>query len=118
MPFSDFRKLRVYRHAAMLGDEIRRCVTTWNSLDKWSVGIQAIRAADSIGANIAEASGRWGRQDQQRFLYFARGSAYELEHWAERAAERGLAMPENGEQRVTDLIRMLNGYIRADRSAR
>lgn len=115
MPSSDFRQLRVYRHAAALGDTVRGHVLRWPKFDIWSVGIQAIRAADSAGANIAEASGRWGRQDQQRFLFYARGSAYELEHWTERALQRNLPMPDNSEQQVRDLIRMLNGYIRADR---
>ena len=117
MPFSDYRRLRVYRHAAALSDDLTHCAGRWSAFHKWSVGIQTVRAADSIGANIAESCGRWGRADQQRFLFFARGSAYELEHWIERAYERDLPLPENCEQRVTELIRMLNAFIRAARRA-
>jgi four helix bundle protein len=50
-----------------------------------------VRAADSIGANIAEANGRAKGPDQSRLLVIARGSIYETQHWLERARSRGLA---------------------------
>jgi four helix bundle protein len=78
------------------------------------MGIQLVRAADSIGANIAEAQGRWHRPDQQRFLYMARGSLYELEHWVELAQERGLLTAESGNA-IPELARTLNGLIKKKR---
>jgi four helix bundle protein len=33
-------------------------VWRWSSFDRWTVGQQMVRSADSIGANIAEAAGR------------------------------------------------------------
>ena len=117
MQSSNFRHLAVYRRAANLSDEIRRCVEHWPSLDKWSVGIQAVRAADSIGANIAEAEGRWSRQDQRRLQLIARGSAYELEHWIERAMQRQLPLAKETADEALAVIRMLNAYIRASRPA-
>jgi four helix bundle protein len=74
--------------------------------------MQMVRAADSIGANIAEARGRWHRPDQLRLLYIARGSLHELEHWLEVAHERGLPAPNAGEA-TTELGRVLNGLIRS-----
>ena len=53
-----FEELLAYRRSVVLADELRIAVATWGSFDMWTVGIQLVRAADSIGANIAEAYGR------------------------------------------------------------
>jgi four helix bundle protein len=76
------------------------------------MGIQLVRAADSVGANIAEARGRWHRPDQRRLLYVARGSLHELEHWVELAQERHLLTAE-ASSAIPELARTLNGLIRA-----
>jgi four helix bundle protein len=76
------------------------------------MGMQLVRAADSIGANIAEARGRWHRPDQRRFLYVARGSLHELEHWVELAHERDL-LPAEARRAIPELARTLNGLIKA-----
>jgi four helix bundle protein len=75
-----------------------------------SIGDQLTRAADSIGANIAEACGRWHRTDERRFLRMARGSLYETEHWMERAEARGLLPPGSIDQ-LTEIAKTLNGLI-------
>ena len=106
-----FVDLRVYRLAAEVGDELSRAVATWPPFEKWSVGMQLVRAADSIGANIAEASGRWHEADKRRLLIIARGSLYETEHWVERAKARGMPI-ELQADRLSDLGRMLSGLIR------
>ena len=84
-----FVDLRVYALAADVSDELSRVVSTWPSFEKWSLGMQLVRAADSIAANIAEASGRWHEADKRRLFIIARGSLYETEHWVERATARG-----------------------------
>ena len=55
---AQFRDLVVYRRSCLLADRVRSQVVDWPSLDKWTLGLQLVRAADSIGANIAEAYGR------------------------------------------------------------
>ena len=109
-----FEDLVVYQRVAALADEVRESVRTWDPLDGWSAGIQAMRAADSIGANIAEATGRWHRADQQRLLYIARGSLHETKHWISVGQERGLLAQDAGEQ-VPELARTLNGLIQKRR---
>jgi four helix bundle protein len=71
-----------------------------------------VRAADSVGANIAESSGRTGG-DQRRFLIIARASVLELEHWLDRATERDLQLPSHAVAETREVGRMLNGLIRA-----
>ena len=108
---SDFRQLRVYRLAAALADEIYVAVERWPNVAKISFGSQVVRSADSIAANIAEASGRHSPADRRRLLLIARGSLYETEHWIERAESRGL-LPHATTERVDEIARLLNGLIK------
>jgi len=108
---SRFDDLAVYQRSVALANELRDSVLSWRSVDLWTAGVQAIRAADSIGANIAEAMGRLSNRDQSRVLYIARGSANELEHWLSVAQSRGLRVPSEGSQRAREIGRMLNGLI-------
>jgi four helix bundle protein len=106
-----FRDLVVYRRAVQLADEIHAATITWDSFDRWTVGVQLVRAADSIGANVAESSGRAGTPDQRRLFFIARGSAFETEHWLERAGQRGCTCPVNALARAGELSRMLSGLV-------
>jgi len=100
-----------YRKSAAFADELYVVISRWPSFDRWSIGIQLVRAADSIGANIAEGAGRWHRDDQRRFLRIARGSLYETEHWIARAEARGL-VEDGWSERLNEPARALNGLIR------
>jgi four helix bundle protein len=71
--------------------------------------MQLVRAADSIGANIAEALGRWHPADKRRLLTIARGSLYETEHWIDRAHHRGLLRDTPD---LSELGRTLNGLMK------
>jgi len=106
-----FRDLRAYGLAFELADQLRSRTLLWSSFDRWSVGIQLVRAADSIGANVAESVGRWHLPDQRRFLFIARGSLYETEHWIALADSRGLLAATEFEDGVSALGRALNGLI-------
>jgi four helix bundle protein len=80
-----FENLQVYQLAEDLSDQIWPIVKKWDKLAKDTVGKQLIRSADSIGANIAEGSGRGSYQDNRRFVRIARGSLFETRHWLRRA---------------------------------
>jgi four helix bundle protein len=93
-----------------LADDVHRSVRRWPVSEQHTLGSQAIRAADSVGANIAEASGRWHTADKRRLLLIARGSLMELEHWLLTAEQRGLV--ELGTAaRVDHVAKPLNGLI-------
>ena len=103
-----------YRLAVEVARDVYRRINGWSSFDRWSLGIQCVRAADSVGANIAEATGRGHGADRRRLLLIARGSLYETEHWLTTASERGL-LENNLRERVEEAIRALNGLIRSTR---
>src|SRR4051794_27657340 len=89
---SSFRNLVAYRLAGQLADDVARTVAHWDSFAKWSIGIQLTRSSNSIGANLAEALGRWHTKDRRYLLMVARGSLYETEHWLLRADALGLGL--------------------------
>jgi len=107
---SSHRSLRAYQLAAQLAREVRREVVDWNEFDRESLGLQLVRAAESIAANIAEAQGRWYAKDKRRLLYIARGSLYETEHCLCQAEEASL-MRRGSADELNDLARALNGLI-------
>jgi four helix bundle protein len=90
MERTGFENLKVYQLAEQLADEIWEIVLGWAALPRDTVGKQVIRASDSIGANIAEGTGRGSFQDNRRLVRIARGSLYETKHWLRRAYRRKL----------------------------
>jgi four helix bundle protein len=87
---SGFEKLRVYQLAEEIADLAWEVVLKWDRLEQETVGKQFVKAADSIGANIAEGTGRGSFADNRRFARIARGSLFEVKHWLRRAYKRKL----------------------------
>jgi four helix bundle protein len=109
---SDFEKLRVYQLAEMLANFIWEVVIKWNRLAQDTVGRQLINSGDSIGANIAEGSGRGSFADNRRFARIARGSLFEVKHWLRRAYNRKL-LSEVEVARLSELIEELTPKLSA-----
>src|SRR5215510_9449823 len=93
MERTNFEKLQVYQLSEKLADNVWNIVINWDSFAKDTVGRQIVRAADSIGANLAEGSGRGSLQDNRRVVRIARGSLYETIHWLRRSYLRKLLAP-------------------------
>src|SRR5437867_579331 len=113
---SAFESLRVYRLSEKLADEIWDLVVGWDIFARDTVGRQLVRAADSVGANIAEGTGRGSFQDNRRFVRMARGSLNEARYWLRRAHSRHLLEPEmvNRIKPIIDeLGPKLNAYLRS-----
>jgi len=108
---SRYRELTVYRRARTLADAVHALSVQWDSFDQWTVGVQLVRAADSVGANIAEAHGRGSHADQRRMLLIARGSVLEVEHWLDTAVARGLVGGSDLITEIRDIARMVNAMI-------
>ncbi len=116
MEKTNFENLQIYQLAERLADEIWHSAVQWPNLARDMVGKQAIRAADGVGANIAEGSGRGSPVDNRRFLRMARGTLYETRHWLRRAYCRKL-LEETKISTLTEIISeltpKLNAYLRA-----
>lgn len=116
MEKTNFENLQIYKLSEKLSDEIWKIVLTWNPVSISTVGRQIFRSADSLGANIAEGSGRGSDQDYKRFLRISRGSLNETRHWLRRAFKRDLL---NAAQInvlsliIEELTPKLNAYIGA-----
>jgi four helix bundle protein len=83
---------------------------------KNTLGHQLVRAADSVGANIAEGTGRGSFQDNRRFVKIARGSLAEVQHWLRRAYKRNLLSPEHTHrinQILQELLPKINAYLKS-----
>lgn len=108
-----FEELRVLQAAEAVADGIWRQVVRWDPFAREVVGGQLARAGDSIGANIAEAFGRFHYGEKLQFLYYARGSLFEAKYWLNRARTRDLMPPAQVQDYVsqlTDLARQLNAF--------
>ncbi len=114
--FKGFENLRVYQLSEKLSDLVWNVARGWDQLAKDTIGRQLIRAADSIGANIAEGTGRGSFQDNRRFVRNARGSLYETRHWLRRAHTRRLLSVEEVKTLkpiLDELGPKLNAYLRS-----
>jgi four helix bundle protein len=116
MKKTHFENLQVYTLAERLADEIWDIVVGWDRFARYSLGNQIVRSVDSIGANIAEGSGRGSDADNRRFLRIARGSLYETRHWLRRSYKRRLLTQEQVDRLlpvITELTLKLNAYLRS-----
>ena len=116
MERTNFEKLQVYQLSEKLADNVWDIVVAWDSFAKDTVGRQIVRAADSIGANIAEGSGRGSLQDNRRFVRIARGSLYETIHWLRRSYLRKLlsqAEVKKLRALIEELSPKLNAFLRS-----
>lgn len=114
MARSNFENLQVYQLSEQLADAVWDVVQKWSQLAQDTVGKQLIRAADSVGANIAGGSGRGSFQDNRRFARIARGSLYETKHWLRRAYRRRLVSQDAVDSLVPlveELGPRLNAYL-------
>jgi four helix bundle protein len=114
MAKTNFESLRVYQLSETLADEIWTVVMKWNVFARDTVGKQLVRAADSIGANIAEGTGRGTFVDNRRFVRIARGSLNETQHFLRRAYKRKLLNDKDIQALrplVDELAPKLNAYL-------
>ncbi len=114
MSKSNFENLEVYQLSEEIADQTWDYVVRWGYFAKDTVGNQLVRAADSIGANIAEGAGRGTYKDNRRFVRIAHASLYETKHWLKRASKRKLLTKEQIKHiypLINELAPRLNAYL-------
>ena len=109
---TNFEQLEVYQISEVLADIIWEIVVQWEPFEKDTVGKQLVRSSDSIGANIAEGTGRGSFGDNKRFAKIARASLFETKHWLRRAYRRKL-LSESQTNELKSLIEKLSPKISA-----
>lgn len=111
---ASMEELEILRDAEALADGVWELVGGWDAFQRETVGMQVVRSADSVGANIAKACGRYHYGEKLRFLYFARGSLFEMKYWLNRLKSRQLTDSDIVQQYATSLnhlVRRLNSFI-------
>ena len=114
MPRNTFENLEVYKLSERLADTIWDVVRGWDHFARDTVGKQIVRSADSVGANIAEGSGRGSFAENKRFVRIARASMNETQHHLRRAFRRKLLTPARVKELTAildELAPRLNAYI-------
>jgi four helix bundle protein len=118
---TEFEDLKVLKKAEEVSDQIWKAVIRWEPFARDSLGLQLARAADSIGANIAEAFGRFHYGEKIQFLYYARGSLFETKYWINRTQARKLLTDSKVQElsvELTTLAKQLNAFTRDTKNQR
>ena len=116
---TSFEDLRILKAAEESADKIWKQVVQWDEFARDVVGKQMARAADSLGANIAESFGRFNFGEKLQFLYYARGSLFETKYWLNRAKVRELMSSGDVQEyisRLTDIAKQLNSFAESLKS--
>jgi four helix bundle protein len=110
----DFKELKVWNKAHEVTLELYRLTRQFPKEELYGLTSQIRSAASSMGANIAEGSGRRSDGEMSRFLHIARGSAVELEYHLFLARDLEL-LPASSftalERQVDEIQRMLTSLI-------
>ena len=113
-----YKRLEIWQQARSLVVDIHRVtLTELPKFEKYEEGAQIRRSIKSVKTNIVEGYGRRRyRQDFLRFLVVAHASCDETKDHLETLHETGSLSNEelyrDLHARVTELSRMLNGFIK------
>jgi four helix bundle protein len=84
----DYRNLQIYRKAREVTRQVSKMIKSWPpTTQSQIIARQLFRATSSIGANIAEGHGRHTGLEYIHYLIIAQGSANEVDHWLNTAAD-------------------------------
>ncbi len=89
--------------AFKLSNYVWDIVVKWNVFSKSTIGVQFVKAVDSVSANIAEGFGRYNKKDKVRFFRISNGSVLESLDWNEKSKIRNLLKPEEYHRILNEL---------------
>lgn len=108
--WEDLQKTKAYQKSCELSEVAWEEMMKWDWFERKALGLQFIRAIDSISANIAEAYGRHSFKDKLRFYHYARGSNIEALSWLEKARTRVLK-DQNAYIKMSNSLHSIPYYI-------
>ncbi len=88
--FLNIERIDAYNRSFNLSNQIWDAVIQWSNFEKFTAGMQLVKYADSISANIAEGFGRYHKKDKIKFYHYSNGSLLETIDWIKKANIRGL----------------------------
>ncbi len=112
----NFKGLKIWQQAQSLAIKVYEVTKKFPREEMFSLTDQLRRAAVSVAANIAEASGRWGNRDKIQLLMVARGSIMETR--SHLAIALGLKYLSDADYKKLEadydaLTRSLNAFIKS-----
>ena len=116
-----FEDLEVWQKGRQLRKDLSQLARKLPSSEKFRLADQLLRASRSVTANIAEGYGRFHYQENIQFCRQARGSLFELLDHLSVAYDEEYISEENfaeAKERIFEVIRMLNGYVKYLKSRR
>jgi four helix bundle protein len=109
----DFKSLKMWRKAHELVLEIYRITRSFPADENYGITSQLRRAAVSIPNNIAEGCGRESKEELNRFIIIASGSASEMEYLIMLCADLSYIPQTVSHEllgQVTEIKKMLTVY--------
>src|SRR3989344_7665839 len=106
MKYLELNDITSYKKAFMLSNYVWNIISSWKFFEKETVGVQFVRAIDSISANIAEGFGRFTKKDKIKFYYYSFGSVKESLDWNQKSYARKL-LSETEYKRVFSTLERL-----------
>ena len=100
----NFREYDVWIDSMEMVEAIYIMVSSFPSVEKFSLSSQITRSAVSIPSNIAEGASRTSQKDFARFLEISLGSCFELETQLRIAKKRMYSSQTNYDDLLRDLI--------------
>jgi len=109
-------EFRVYQLSMEIAEKIWIIVDGWDCFAKETIGLQLVRAVDSVAANLSEGFGRYHYKETIHFSYYSRGSLFETKTWLTKARNRNLLKSDDYElfsKQIEDIGIRLNNYIKS-----
>lgn len=111
----NFKSLRAWQLTRQLIVDVYAATDPFPDFERYGLMSQVRRSVNSIGANIAEGSGRPAPRDRAQFLGYAVGSADETEHHLIVATDLGFLREDEADDLITrldEIRRMLKALRR------
>lgn len=106
--------MEVWQEAHKLAIEVYKLARQFPRGERFRYTDQICRAPTSIPTNVAEGTGRYGKQDFKHFLYIARGSLEETKYLLLLGKDLGFVTQEDYNHlrdRCDSVGKLLNGLI-------